>query len=132
MKAPAPLVAGLLAWALLWGSVPASRAQAQLPQPLTEQELRALVPGSTMAATNSRGQSYRETYTADGRLSATSTRSDGSCCIADGGRWEIAAGQFCRQYDTWGDGRRFCHPIGRLGGHHVNMSNGSRMDFTRP
>lgn len=132
MKVHAPRLACLLAWALLCWFMPASRAQAQLPQPLTEQELRALVPGSTMAATNSRGQSYRETYTADGRLSATSTRSDGSCCIADGGRWEIAAGQFCRQYDTWGDGRRFCHPIGRLGGHHVNMSNGSRMDFTRP
>lgn len=132
MTAPAPRLAWLLASALLCWSMPAGRAQAQLPQSLTEPELRALVPGSTMTATNSRGQSYRETYTADGRLSATSTRSDGSCCISDGGRWEIDAGQFCRQYDNWGDRRRFCHPIGRLGGHHVNMSNGSRMDFTRP
>jgi hypothetical protein len=121
-----------LAAALLAAALIAHPATAQLPQPLTEQELRALVPGSTMTAVNSRGQSFRETYAPDGRLSATSTRADGGCCISDGGRWEIEAGQFCRQYDNWGDRRRFCHQIGRLGGHHVNMSNGSRMDFTRP
>lgn len=122
----------LLPLGLLLGGVQITPAQAQLPTALSEAELRTLIPGSTMTTVNARGQSYRESYTANGRLSATSTRSDGSCCISDSGRWEIEAGQLCRQYDNWGDRRRFCHPIGRLGGHHINMSNGSRMDFTRP
>ncbi|MCZ8122363.1 MAG: hypothetical protein O9277_02945 [Magnetospirillum sp.] len=107
-------------------------AHAQLPAPLDEAALRMLVPGSTMSAVNSRGQSFREVYREDGRLTATSTRTDGSCCISDGGKWEIEAGQFCRQYDNWGDRRRFCHQIGRVGDSYVNMSNGSRMEFVRP
>lgn len=105
---------------------------AQVPTPLDEAELRALIPGSTMSAVNSRGQSFREVYRADGRLTATSTRADGTCCISDGGKWEIEAGQFCRQYDNWGDRRRFCHPVGRLGDGYANLSNGSRMAFERP
>jgi hypothetical protein len=120
-----------IATAIFWASLPAA-SFAQLPTTLTDAELRALIPGSTMSAVNSRGQSFRETYRDDGRLAATSTRTDGSCCISDGGKWEIEAGQFCRQYDTWGDRRRFCHPIGRLGDGYVNMSNGSRMEFGRP
>ncbi|MCZ8150551.1 MAG: hypothetical protein O9325_22185 [Roseomonas sp.] len=74
--------------------------QAQLPQAVSEAELRALVPGSSMTAVNSRGQTFRETYAPDGRLTATSTRTDGSSCIADTGQWEIAGGQFCRRYDN--------------------------------
>lgn len=110
----------------------ATVGHAQLPQPVSEAELRALIPGSTMTTVNSRGQNYRETYAPNGRLNASSTRTDGSCCIADGGRWEIEAGQFCRQYDNWGDKRRFCIPVGRVGNGYVNMSTGVRMEFTRP
>jgi hypothetical protein len=110
----------------------ATVGHAQLPQPVSEAELRALIPGSTMTTVNSRGQNYRETYTPNGRLNASSTRTDGSCCIADGGRWDIEAGQFCRQYDNWGDKRRFCIPLGRVGSGYVNMSTGVRMEFSRP
>lgn len=107
-------------------------AFAQLPAPLDEAGLRTLIPGSTMSAVNSRGQSFREVYREDGRLTATSTRADGSCCISDTGKWEIEGGQFCRQYDNWADRRRFCHPIGRAGDGYVNLGNGSRMEFVRP
>jgi len=117
---------------LLLGIAHLTPAQAQLPQAVSEAELRALIPGSTMTTVNSRGQNYRETYAPNGRLNASSTRTDGSCCIADGGRWEIEAGQFCRQYDNWGDKRRFCIPVGRVGNGYVNMSTGVRMEFTRP
>ena len=119
------ILAGLLALAV-------APAAAQLPTPLDEAELRKLIPGSTMSAVNQRNQRFRETYGADGRLSATSTRTDGTCCISDGGRWEIESGQFCRQYDTWGERRRFCHLIGRSGDQYINMNNGARMEFTRP
>ena len=117
---------------LIWGVAQFTPAQAQLPQAVSEAELRALIPGSTMTTVNSRGQNYRETYTTNGRLNASSTRTDGSCCIADGGRWDIEAGQFCRQYDNWGDKRRFCIPLGRVGSGYVNMSTGVRMEFSRP
>ena len=117
--------------AVLSAVLPAT-VYAQTPAPLDEAGLRALIPGSTMSAINSRGQNFRETYREDGRLTATSTRTDGSCCIADGGKWEIEAGQFCRQYDNWGDRRRFCHPIGRPGHGSANLSNGSSMAFERP
>lgn len=106
--------------------------QAQLPQAVSEAELRALVPGSSMTAVNSRGQTFRETYAPDGRLTATSTRTDGSCCIADTGQWEIAGGQFCRRYDNWGDRRRFCISVGRVGPGYVNMNTGAPMEFSRP
>ena len=117
---------------LIWGVAQFTPAQAQLPQAVSEAELRALIPGSTMTTVNSRGQNYRETYAPNGRLNASSTRTDGSCCIADGGRWEIEAGQFCRQYDNWGDKRRFCIPVGRASNSYVNMSTGVRMEFSRP
>lgn len=126
MSRPLAIAAAILALAL-----PAA-ARAQVPTPLDEAGLRALIPGSTMSAVNSRGQSFRETYREDGRLTATSTRTDGTCCISDGGKWEIEAGQFCRQYDNWADRRRFCHPIGRVGDGYVNLGNGSRMEFARP
>ncbi len=111
-------------------SIQATSGHAQLPQSLSEAELRALLPGSTMTTVNTRGQQYREIYGPNGRLTANSTRTDGSCCISDGGRWEIEAGQFCRQYDNWADRRRFCIQIGRLGSHYVNLGTGTRMDFS--
>lgn len=120
---------GLAAGALLFAADPGA---AQTPAPLDDAALRALVSGSTMSAVNARGQSYRETYRVDGRFTASSSRTDGSCCITDGGKWEIEAGQFCRQYDTWGNRQRFCHPIGRLGDAYIDMRNGTRMDFVRP
>ena len=122
----------LLLICFLLSVVQATVGHAQLPQPVSEAELRALIPGSTMTTVNSRGQNYRETYAPNGRLNASSTRTDGSCCIADGGRWDIEAGQFCRQYDNWGDKRRFCIPLGRAGNSYVNMSTGVRMEFSRP
>lgn len=121
--------AGLIAAALLFAALPAT---AQSPAPLDEAALRALIPGNTMTTTNSRGQRYQETYAADGRFQASSTRTDGSCCISDGGRWTIEAGQFCRQYDTWGDRQRFCHPIGRTASGYVNPLSGRAMEFSRP
>ena len=122
----------ILLLSLVWGIAHLTAAQAQLPQAVSEAELRALIPGSTMTTVNSRGQNYRETYAPNGRLNASSTRTDGSCCISDGGRWDIEAGQFCRQYDNWGDKRRFCIPLGRVGSGYVNMSTGVRMEFSRP
>ncbi|MFN7307003.1 MAG: hypothetical protein ACK5TQ_10535, partial [Acetobacteraceae bacterium] len=55
---------------LIWGVAQFTPAQAQLPQAVSEAELRALIPGSTMTTVNSRGQNYRETYTPNGRLNA--------------------------------------------------------------
>jgi hypothetical protein len=126
---PARFAAGLVALLILMA---AAEAAAQTsPVALDEAALRALLPGSTMSAINSRGQRYRESYGADGRFTASSTRQDGTCCISDGGKWEIEAGQFCRQYDTWGDRRRFCHTIGRSAEGYVDMRNGARMEFSR-
>jgi len=110
----------------------AANAVAQTPPvPLDEAALRVLVSGSTMTAVNSRGQRYREIFGADGRFTASSTRQDGTCCISDGGKWEIEAGQLCRQYDTWGDRRRFCHLVGRSAEGYVDMRNGARLEFSR-
>jgi hypothetical protein len=122
------IAAGLFAVGAYVVPVPVT---AQAPVALDDPALRELVPGSTMSAVNARGQRYRETYAADGRFTASSTRSDGSCCISDGGRWEIEAGRFCRQYDTWGDRRRFCHQIGRSVEGYVDMRNGTRMEFSK-
>jgi hypothetical protein len=122
----------LLLLGVLSAGAHVTSVQAQLPQAVSEAELRALVPGRSMTTVNSRGQTFRETYAPDGRLNATSTRMDGSCCIADSGRWEIEAGQFCRQYDNWNERRRFCVWVGRIGPGYVNMNTGVPMEFSRP
>lgn len=122
-------LAGLAAGALLAAALPAA---AQSPVPLDEAALAALIPGNTMTTTNARGQRYQETYAPDGRLQASSTRTDGSCCITDGGRWTIEAGQFCRQYDNWGNRQPICHAIGRTASGYVNPSTGRPMEFSRP
>lgn len=122
----------LLLLGILSAGAQVTPSQAQLPQALSEAELRALIPGSSMTTVNSRGQSYRETYAPDGRLSATSTRTDGNCCIADTGRWEIEAGQLCRQYDNWSERRRFCISVARIGQGYVSMNTGAHMEFSRP
>ena len=122
----------LLLLGVLSAGAQVTPVHAQLPQALSEAELRALIPGSSMTTVNSRGQTYRETYAPDGRLNATSNRTDGSCCIADTGRWEIEAGQLCRQYDNWSDRRRICMSVGRIGPGYVSMNTGARMEFSRP
>jgi hypothetical protein len=121
--------AGLVASALFMAALPAT---AQTPAPLDEAALAALIPGSMMTATNARGQRFEETYAPGGRLQASSTRTDGTCCISDSGRWSIELGQFCRQYDNWGDRQRFCHPISRTASGYVNPLTGRAMEFSRP
>ncbi|MEJ1938284.1 hypothetical protein WDZ92_49450, partial [Nostoc sp. NIES-2111] len=64
-------------------------------------------------------------------FTVSSTLTDGTCCISDGGKWEIEADRFCRQYDTWGDRRRFCHPVGLSAEGYVDLRNGARMEFSR-
>ena len=79
-------VAAVLAFSPLAGS--------QDARPLTGEEIRALYSNNEMTATNNRGQQFTEQYKPDGTFSATSTRSDGTCCIADTGKWTIEGDKF--------------------------------------
>ena len=83
-------------------------ADSQQASPLSGDEVRALYSGNEMTATNSRGQEFTEQYKADGTFTASSTRTDGTCCISDTGRWSIEGDKFCRQYDNWRGGRKTC------------------------
>ena len=116
-----------IAAATLFASQPASSQDAK---PLTGEEIRALYSDNEMSATNSRGQKFTEQYKPDGTFTATSTRTDGTCCIADTGKWTIEGDKFCRQYDNWRNGRKTCGLILR-GPDGYATPSGLKMTFKR-
>ena len=105
-------------------------AHAQDAKTLTGDEIRALFSGNEMTATNSRGQKFTEQYKADGTFEATSTRTDGSCCLTDDGKWSVEDNRFCRQYSNWRDGRKTCGRILKGPDGYVTQS-GLKMKFKR-
>lgn len=105
--------------------------QAQDAKALTGEEIRALYSGNEMTATNSRGQRFTEQYKADGTFTATSTKTDGSCCLADSGKWSVEGDKFCRQYENWRDGRKTCGLVLKTADGYATQA-GLKMQFKRP
>lgn len=103
---------------------------AQDAKRLTADEVRALYAGNEMTATNTRGQEFTEQYKSDGSFDATSTKTDGTCCIADSGRWSVEGDKFCRQYDNWRGGRKTCGYILKTPDGYATQA-GLKMKFKR-
>jgi hypothetical protein len=102
-----------------------SAADARGAKPLTGEEIRAPCADNEMTATNAKGQRFTERYKGDGTFTATSTRSDGSCRVADTGRWTVEGDRFCRQHANWRDGRRTCGLILKTPDGYVRLRPGS-------
>jgi len=63
----------------------------------------------TVSGKNQWGQYYSNTFNTNGTLTAKSTKTDGSCCMYDTGRWWMEGGKRCHTYNTWQPGKTFCH-----------------------
>lgn len=107
-----------------------STVHAQDAKPLTGDEIRALYSGNEMTASNSRGQRFTEQYKPDGTFTATSTKTDGSCCLADSGKWSVEGDKFCRQYENWRDGRKTCGLVMKTPDGYATQA-GLKMQFKR-
>ncbi|MGV1014130.1 MAG: hypothetical protein ACOYB4_04085 [Methyloceanibacter sp.] len=84
--------------------------------------LRKAISGKTVFL-NVSGFELPIRYAANGRMSAkmstmaaSFSRGDGS---SDTGKWWVADGQLCQQWNSWMEGKQYCYRLTQKGGAHV-------------
>lgn len=122
----APALAGVFMLALLSPDA----VLGQDSRALKGDEVRALYSGNEMTGANGRGQKFKENYRADGTFRAESTKTNGDCCISDGGRWWIEGDKVCKQYDNWRGGKKSCNTIVRRPDGYAT-AGGFKLNFKR-
>jgi len=100
--------AGLAALAVVAGFAAGATAQelgAMADKQLKGDAIAATLGGGTLKGVNSYGNPYRVTVRADGTLDGVAGKNDE---YTDKGSWRVQGDQFCRQWQTWLDGKEDC------------------------
>ncbi|MCP4768736.1 MAG: hypothetical protein GY875_21050 [Gammaproteobacteria bacterium] len=68
-------------------------------------EIRRLMPSGKLRGVNAYGNPFTITYTTDGGMSGVAGKSDE---YRDSGKWWVRQDSFCRQYQSWLEGKAAC------------------------
>jgi len=79
-----------------------------MPSHLSGVEILQLMPSGQLTGVNAYGNPYTITYTADGGMSGVAGKSDE---YKDRGKWWVEQDRFCRQYESWLQGKAACFRI---------------------
>jgi hypothetical protein len=106
---------------------------------LSAAEIRALVAGNEMTATNSYGVGYSLEFDADGKWTGRCTSNamnlGSRYCTSDSGTWAATKDdQFCITYHAWQSGKTACGPLSAKGDNYSwsTAGSGATVTFTHP
>ncbi len=75
---------------------------------LSGTEIQQLIPSGKLTGINAYGNPYTISYTSDGIISGVAGKADE---YRDSGKWWVTDDTFCRQYESWLDGKAACFKV---------------------
>jgi len=71
-------------------------------------EIQQLIPSGKLKSINAYGNPYTISYTPDGVISGVAGKAGE---YRDNGKWWVTGDNFCRQYESWLDGKAACFKV---------------------
>jgi GntR family transcriptional regulator/MocR family aminotransferase len=71
-------------------------------------EIQQLIPSGKLKGINAYGNPYTISYTSDGVISGVAGKAGE---YRDSGKWWVTDDSFCRQYESWLDGKAACFKV---------------------